>query len=116
MACCFFRLTLGDEKNVASSLQVLETQWSSLRLKPALCTFYSKNKVKKLLKQSDFKTALKVSQFLSLSFVHIFQPSCRTFAVFKKIRSCSGVLLLTLSSSFVCVIRLGKIETLGNQN
>ena len=37
-------------------------------------------------KKSDFETALKVSQFLILFFVRILQPSCHTFAVFKKIQ------------------------------
>ena len=54
----FWSSLLGDSRKfVASSSKVLETQWNSFRLKPALSTFYSKNEVRKHLEQKDFENA-----------------------------------------------------------
>ena len=52
-------------KCVTSSSKVLETQWNSLRLKPVLSTFHSKNEVSKHLEQKDFENAWKVSRFFA---------------------------------------------------
>ena len=92
-------LLSGSRKFVPSSLKVLETQWNSLRLKPALSTFYSKNEVRKHLEKKDFENAWKVSRF----FAFFYDAFVVNLQCLEEIKSCSGVLLLTLVCSFVCL-------------
>ena len=71
VAWCFNGSLLGDSRKfVASSSKVLETQRNNLRLKPALSTFYSRNKVRKHLEKKDFENAWKVSRFEFFAFFY----------------------------------------------
>ena len=89
------KLTLGDSRKfVVISSKVHETQWTSLWLKPALSTFYSKNEVKKLLEKKDFENAWRVSRFFAF-FCFLYDVFLHLQYFIEEIKSCSGVLLLT---------------------
>ena len=68
----FWSSLFGDTRKFAtSSWQVLEAQWNSFRLKPALSTLYSKNEVKKTFRAEELRKCRKVSWFFAF-FYNIF--------------------------------------------
>ena len=117
----FWRSLLRDSRKFVASSSKVETQWNSLRLKPALSTFYLKNEVEKHLEQKDFKNALKVSRFVAF-FYDVFVVC---FQCLEEIKSCSGVLLFItliclfiylICSSFGCITKYLMSVPLGNSN
>ena len=89
-----------SRKFAASSSRILETRWNSLRLKPALSTFCSRNEVKKHLQERDYENGWRASQFFPFVYdVFAVHLKCLEYIT----ESCSA-LLLTIICSFVRLI------------